>query len=383
MMKSSGIRDQLSTQADLIEAVLAEHGVSARVAGGVVTPRWIRYNALLEFGTRLSKIRSLSEELARALSTGGCRVARRGAGVAIEIPRTDPQPIRLLPLLDQLSGEGTFPAFTATLGVEESGTPLLARLPSPDVAHMLIAGDGSAGKTTLMRSLALGLAMTNRAPVPGANGKQKTLGLVLIDTQGDAFGAFNELPHLTRGAVGDVGEAREALRSLVLLSRAVAGRTDSETPAMQRIVVLIDNLDALICTGGEVVRDALSQLLKTGRKAGVHLVVAVERPCHAEMKSLMEQAFPVRIVGHMTDPRGARLASGLRCTEACHLAGQGDFLINAEGQLGRFQAAHVSNAEVLEMAKWCAARESGPSLVVEWPRPLTMELGITPEGYFS
>ena len=137
------MRQKLEFQADRIEAVLAVHKVTARVTGGTVTPRWVRFQVLPALGARISRIKGLSEELAAALDTSNCRISRRGAAVTVEVPRDDPQPVRLLPLYRQLaSGEApsTTPPITAILGLAEDGAPLLIRLPSPDVAHVLVAG---------------------------------------------------------------------------------------------------------------------------------------------------------------------------------------------------------------------------------------------------
>jgi len=159
-------RKALKFQADQIEAVLAAHGAPGRVTGGTVTPRWVRFQVLPAVGAKISKIKNLSEELAAALDAPTCRVSRRGAAVAVEVPRDDPQPVRLLPLYEQLVGQpktnkSVISSVTAILGLAEDGAPLLVRLPSADVGHILITGDEGVGKTMLLRSIALSLAMTN------------------------------------------------------------------------------------------------------------------------------------------------------------------------------------------------------------------------------
>jgi S-DNA-T family DNA segregation ATPase FtsK/SpoIIIE len=173
------MRQKLEFQSDRIEAVLTLHKVPARVTGGTVTPRWVRFQVLPAVGAKISKIKGLSEELAAALDARSCRVSRRGAAVAVEVPRDDPQPVRLLPLFRQLDDDGPsatdglsalpsaalgtgrtgpsaslgtgrgIPPATAVLGLGEDGVPLLIRLPSPDVAHILVAGTTGSGKTVL------------------------------------------------------------------------------------------------------------------------------------------------------------------------------------------------------------------------------------------
>jgi len=89
--------------------VLTLHKVPARVTGGTATPRWVRFQVLPAVGANISRIKNLSEELAAALDAPSCRVSRRGAAVAVEVPRDDSQPVRLLPLYRQLVG-ATHPA---------------------------------------------------------------------------------------------------------------------------------------------------------------------------------------------------------------------------------------------------------------------------------
>jgi S-DNA-T family DNA segregation ATPase FtsK/SpoIIIE len=153
------MRQMLEYQADRIEAVLAHHKVPARVTGGTVTPRWIRFQVVPALGARIASITGLAEELAAALDAPTVRVARQGATIAVEVPRDDPHPVRLIPLL---RGMRNVPPVTAVLGIAEDGVPLLIRLPSPDVAHILVAGTTGSGKTALLRAMVLSLAYFNR-----------------------------------------------------------------------------------------------------------------------------------------------------------------------------------------------------------------------------
>ncbi|MGC8947480.1 MAG: DNA translocase FtsK, partial [Anaerolineae bacterium] len=119
------MRQMLECQVDRIEAVLAHHKIPARVTGGTVTPRWIRFQVVPALGARIASITGLAEELAAALDVPTVRVACRGAAVAVEVPREDPHPVRLLPLLQGLHN---VPPVTAVLGIADDGVPLLIRL---------------------------------------------------------------------------------------------------------------------------------------------------------------------------------------------------------------------------------------------------------------
>ena len=351
------MRKKLEFQADRIEAVLTMHKVPARVTGGTVTPRWVRFQVLPAMGAKISKIKGLSEELAAALDAHSCRVSRRGAAVAVEVPRDDPQPVRLLPLFRQLEGEdGGIPAVTAVLGLAEDGAPLLIRLPSPDVAHILVAGTTGSGKTVLLQTMILSLAMVNQP---------RHLVLVLIDPKGHAFSLFEGLPHLARPVIRDTEETVEALHSLVRLMERQgaggglgAGRNVGSRPG---VVVVIDELADLLMVGGKPVQVALTRLTQRGREAGIHVIAATQKPTAAVLGPLVKANFPVRLAGRVTSIEDARTATGWSGTGAERLMGRGDFLAVAEGRVIRFQTAYVAPAEIQEVVR----RIGGPEWRVE------------------
>ena len=343
------MRQKLEFQSDRIEAVLTLHKVPARVTGGTVTPRWVRFQVLPAVGAKISKIKGLSEELAAALDARTCRVSRRGAAVAVEVPREDPQPVRLLPLFRQLDDDdpstsiragGGIPPVTAVLGLGEDGVPLLIRLPSPDVAHILVAGTTGSGKTVLLQTMILSLAMANRP---------RHLSLMLIDPKSHAFNLFQGLPHLARPVIWEVEEMAEALHSLVRLMERRATGSGLAADGRPSVVVVIDELADLLMVGGKAVQWALTRLTQRGRGAGIHIVAATQKPTAAVLGPLVKANFPVRLVGRVTSVEDARTATGWSGTGAERLMGRGDFLAVAEGRMTRFQAAHVSPQEIREV----------------------------------
>ena len=351
------MRSTLEHQADRIEAVLSMHKVPARVTGGTVTPRWVRFQVLPAMGAKISKIKSLNEELAAALDAPDCRVSRRGAAVALEVPRKDPQSVSLIPLLHELQSDDDsdgIPAKTAALGLAEDGAPLLIRLPSPDVAHILIAGTTGSGKTVLLRAIILSLAMMNPAVSISSLGRDQGLAFVLIDPKGSAFRDFEGLPHLARPVVRQAGETAEALRSLVRLMEKRSGDGVALEYAQRylgpalgpSVVVVIDELADLLMVGGKEVQTALTRLTQRGREAGIHIVAATQKPTSAVLGPLVKANFPVRLVGRVTSVEDARTATGWSATGAERLLGRGDFLAVAEGRAIRFQTAHVGTDEI-------------------------------------
>jgi S-DNA-T family DNA segregation ATPase FtsK/SpoIIIE len=340
----------LNLMADRIEHVFAINRVTARVKGGTVTPRWIRFDVLPAIGERVARLTRLDAEIAVALNAESCRISRRGASLAVEIPRTDPVPVRLANLFQRLdAAEDAIPFATATLGMDDSGAPLLLRLPSPDVAHVLVAGTTGSGKTVLLQAMILSLARYNS---PGCRGG---LALLLVDPKHHAFAPFAGLPHLARPVISDTAETIEALDSLVhLMERRGVKTGDDHT-----IVAVVDELADILTTGGDPVRMAITRLTQRGREAGIHLVAATQKPTARVLGSLVKANFPTRLVGRVTSAEDARTASGWAGTGAERLGGRGDFLAVAEGRVTRFQSAYVSPDELGDQVTRIQANHGG------------------------
>jgi len=332
------MRRLLDYQADRIEAVLASHKVSARILGGVITPRFVRFQLAPSLGTKVSCIAQLSEEMALSLGSPSCRVFRRGAFINVEIPRQNPRTVRLMPLCQQLEetiGQ-VIPACTAVLGLDEEGVSLLLRLSSPDVAHALICGTTGSGKTELARTMIVSLAMHNRLG---------ELQLILIDPKGRSYEPFTRLPHLLFPPIIDVEEALDRLAWLVEEMEI----RDAQGIERPHLVIFIDELADLMLAGGREMERVLTRLIQRGRGAGIHVVACTQKPTAAVIGSLVKSNFPVRLVGSVASPEDAKVAAGLAGTGAERLLGRGDFLLVVKGQVTRLQAARISVREIEEV----------------------------------
>ena len=321
----------LNMQADRIESVLASHRVPARVQGGTVSPRWVRFNITPALGARIATVRNLSEELALALGAQDVRVARAGEELTVEMPRADAEPVRLLSVMRTLT---TIPPLTACLGLADDGRPLLLRLPSPDVAHVLVAGTTGSGKTELMRTLILSLALTNR---------QSKLQIALIDPKRRGLAPLAGLPHV----IEDVAASPDDVWALLHRLIAEMERRDRDGISSPHIVVAVDELLEVLAmdsraNSGKEIETALTRIAQRGREAGLHLVAGAQKPSSAVIGSLLKANFPTRLVGRVGSAEDARVATGLAGSGAEKLLGRGDFLAVATGQVVRFQAAWTS-----------------------------------------
>jgi S-DNA-T family DNA segregation ATPase FtsK/SpoIIIE len=358
------MRRLLEYQADQIEAVLTSHKAPVRVTGGSILPQLVQFDLVPGQGVSVRKVQQCSEEVALALGVPNARVTRQNGSLYLQVPRSSPQPVRLLELQQRLTH---VPRDTAILGMDETGTPLLLRLPSPEVSHVLIAGTTGSGKTVLVRSMVLSLVMNNQP---------RHLQMALLDPKGHGFGPLNDLPHLLRPVITN------ATGALVLLADLVQEmeRRDRAGISRPRIVIVIDELADLALVGGRAMERFLTRLVQRGREAGIHLVACTQKPTAALVGTLVKANFPARLVGAVVSPEDAKVATGVAGTGAERLGGRGDFLLVVRGDVVRFQAAYASKKEITQTVRqyfpnsaprWSGqAASSGPKRVIQWAETL-------------
>lgn len=339
-------KQELDKQADQIEYVLERHRIRGHVRGGTITPRLVQFEYVPSMGVRVKKVSRLSAEIAMALGSQDVRITRKGNAITIEIPRAKTEPIRLLRLCQNI---GDVPKATAVLGIDESGHPLLLKLTSPDVAHVLIAGTTGSGKTSLARSLMASLALFN---------SPDELNFVLIDPKRRGFYALANLPH----TIGEVAD--DVPTAIAQLERAVTEmeRRDKAGEDQPMVVLAVDELADLIQSGGSAVERMLARLAQRGRQAGFHLVACTQKPTAAMIGSSMVANFPIRLVGAVASKDEARYATGIADSGADKLGGKGDFLLIAKGNALRFQAGWLGSGDFQTiMETVCdAARDTNP-----------------------
>jgi DNA segregation ATPase FtsK/SpoIIIE-like protein len=352
------MRDILDRQANSIEYVLHTHGINARIDGGRLSPRLSHYHIVLPPGVRPTQLSPLVPEMSEALGVISSRLAPEpaGEGVFLEVPRPDPIPVRLLPLVQRVAD--VVPPLAATLGLDTEGTPLLLRLNASDVDPLLVSGGQGAGKSHLLRSIAISLSLHN---------SPDSMKLLLLDATGDgvAFKGMEGLPHLACPIANGLPDSTVALRwALRTLARRDATSHDTgsdelffdeeEEPRFNQpqtrndgpaLVIMIDGADRLFSTanrrGVVEAADALNRLLASGSRHNIHMVVSSERP-----DLDLSADWGARITGATLSAEMARLATGMKGSGAQGLLGSGDFLISLNAELLRFQAGSISSSDV-------------------------------------
>lgn len=323
----------LNLQADKIEMILAAHKAPARVWGGRLTPRTVQFHLAPAAHTKLSKLETLTEEIALALGAPSARLTRVNGTLSLEVPRHDSRTVSLAELEARIHSDAQLrrlmtAAGTAILGLDSDGVPLLLRLASPDVAHCLIAGTTGSGKTELARTIIASLVHHQ---------KPRDVQLALFDPKLHGLAVFQNAPHLLFPIVADPDHTLVKMRYLV----SEMERRSQLLIERPRIVIALDELTDLLQVCGNELEALLLRLVQRGRGAGISLIACTQKPTARAVGSLVKANFPVRIVGRVASTDDARVAAGIGGTGAEKLAGRGDFLLIACGQIIRFQAAYA------------------------------------------
>lgn len=325
----NAVRARIEYYCDRVEATLAAHSTPVRIHGGTIGPRVLRLFVDPAPHVRFANIRRLEDEIALALRTDKITLSRTREGILLEMARSDPQPVTLDAIMKALK---PLPVATVALGLTSAGAPLAARLSSPDVAHILVAGTTGSGKSILLRSAAMSLILGNRSDVTR---------IAIIDPKGRTFPRNFSAPHLIQPVQTDQEEAADLLKKFV----GEMERRDLENTHMPRIVIFIDELVDLLMVGNGIEED-LERLMQRGRESGIHIFAATQRPQASVLSGLIRANFPLRLVGRVVSPADARVASGRGGTKAHTLNGKGDFLAVGSGESTRFQAAIISDSEI-------------------------------------
>lgn len=328
------VQSYLERQADKIERVLWTHRAPGRITGGTVGPRLIRLFFRPEPHVKVSTIKAAHDNLALAMQIPASTlrlVGPTGEGIVVEFPNPKPRPVTLLQILDCID---KWQPGMALLGLSDEGVPLLLRITSPEVPHVLIAGTTGSGKSELQRTIVTSMVLTQSA---------RDVQFILIDPKARPFRIFQNAPHVIR-YLTTVNEIVEALRSVVLLME----HRDERHENSPLIIMVIDELADLIFQAGDQVETPLMRLVQRGREAGIHVIAATQRPSSAVLSGLLKANFPLRLVGKVVSLEDARVAAGQYGTGAERLIGRGDFLAVAGDGPVRFQAAYISELDLTQ-----------------------------------
>jgi S-DNA-T family DNA segregation ATPase FtsK/SpoIIIE len=334
------LRHQLGVQSRQINRVLSSHQVPASVAGGEVRPKVVSFDIQTQIAAGLERIRGLKGDLISALGVGDVALSRDDGQWRLQVARPEDPPVPLLRLLASIPD---LPPKTAAIGLAESGQPVTARFSADGIGHILIAGEPNAGKTNLLRTIAVSLALTNR---------QSDLQLQVMNPQlfdGDQ-GSLRSNPLLPLGylphMLTDPAWGPEACESIIhFLAEEMAYRR-RERAHNPRIIVLMDHAMTYLEHSAPAARDDFLRLLQYGAQAGIHLVMATDRPDSPLIDSTIKTSLSVRVIGRLSDAGIARKIAGVKLDQAPLLYGEGDFLAVDSDGVTYFQAAYIGDYDL-------------------------------------
>ncbi|MDO4972929.1 MAG: DNA translocase FtsK [Eubacteriales bacterium] len=363
-------RDEIQTNRERLEGALHSFGISSAIVGVTRGPTVTRYDIELEQGVKLSRVTNLAGDLALALGVVNVRIAPipdKISTVGIEVPNRLVSTVYLRDILESPRFQSAKSKLSFALGKDIGGECIvgnIAKLP-----HMLIAGTTGSGKSVCMNSLILSLLYKARPD---------EVRLIMIDPKMVELGVYNGIPHLYVPVVTDPKKAAGALQWSVveMLKRyrsfSEVGVRDLESynkhcraagePTLPAVVIVIDELADLMLVASKEVEESICRVAQMGRAAGMHLVIATQRPSADVITGLMKANIPSRIAFAVSSSLESRII--LDQTGAEKLVGMGDMLFSPVG-LGkpvRIQGAFVSDEEREDVIQFIKENTSEPEL---------------------
>ena len=346
-------RDEISLNKERLEGAIRSFGINAGIVGVIRGPTVTRYDIELEQGVKLSRVTNLAGDLALALGVVNVRIAPipdKISTVGIEVPNRIVSTVYLGDIISSAKFQNAKSRLSFAIGKDISGDCIvgnIAKLP-----HMLIAGTTGSGKSVCMNSLILSLLYKARPD---------EVRLIMIDPKMVELGIYNGIPHLFVPVVTDPKKAAGALQWSVveMLKRyrlfSEAGVRDVESynrlceksgdQRLPQVVIVIDELADLMMVASKEVEESICRVAQMGRAAGMHLIIATQRPSADVITGLMKANIPSRIAFAVSSAMESRII--LDQSGAEKLIGMGDMLFSPVG-IGkpiRIQGAFVSDEE--------------------------------------
>ncbi|WP_313043572.1 DNA translocase FtsK [Acinetobacter sp.] len=396
--------EQLSRLSELLEIKLQEFNVKAKVVEAQPGPVVTRFELDLAPGVKASKVTNISRDLARSMSMASVRVVEVIPGkpyIGIEVPNSSREMVRLIELLETPAYRDPNALLSMAMGKDISGNPVLADLAK--APHMLVAGTTGSGKSVAVNAMLLSMLLKYTP---------EQLRLIMIDPKQLELANYNDIPHLLTPVVTDMKDAVSALnwcvnemerryklmslmkvRKLTDFNRKIEeamangedlidptwkpddSATQSRAPRLQPmplIVIVADEFADMIMQVGKKAEEMITRLAQKSRAAGIHLLLATQRPTVDVVTGLIKANIPTRAalrVNSKLDSRTILDAGG-----AEDLLGHGDMLFLGPGKIEpeRVHGAFISDDEVNRICD--AWRERGePNYVDEILTPYDEE----------
>lgn len=367
----SGEYELIHANAAKLERTFHSFGVKARVTQVHLGPAVTKYEVHPDVGVKVSKIVSLTDDLALALAAKDIRMEAPIPGksaIGIEVPNSEVAMVSLREVLESKQNDKPDAKLLIGLGRDITGEAVLAELNK--MPHLLVAGSTGSGKSVCINGIITSILM---------RAKPHEVKLMMIDPKMVELNVYNGIPHLLAPVVTDAKKASQALKKVVnemerryeLFShtgtRNIEGYNDHvkrdnaerevKQPLLPYIVVIVDELADLMMVASSDVEDAITRLAQMARAAGIHLIIATQRPSVDVITGVIKANIPSRIafaVSSATDSRTILDMGG-----ADKLLGRGDMLFLPVGASKpvRVQGAFLSDEEVEEIVDFVISQQ--------------------------
>ena len=353
-------REEILLNKERLEGAIRSFGIGASIVGVTRGPTVTRYDIELDQGVKLSRVTNLAGDLALALGVVNVRIAPipdKISTVGIEVPNKIVSTVCLRDIIESPRFTSAKSKLSFALGKDISGDCIIGNIAK--LPHMLIAGTTGSGKSVCMNSLILSLLYKARPD---------EVKLIMIDPKMVELGVYNGIPHLYVPVVTDPKKAAGALQWSVveMLKRyrlfSEIGVRDidaynrhcqsSGEATLPRVVIVIDELADLMMIASKDVEESICRVAQMGRAAGMHLIIATQRPSADVITGLMKANIPSRIAFAVSSTLESRIILDQGGAEK--LIGMGDMLFSPVG-IGkpiRIQGAYVSDEEREEIIQF-------------------------------
>ncbi|WP_173084691.1 DNA translocase FtsK [Fundidesulfovibrio magnetotacticus] len=372
--------DVLRAQAASLVTCLADFGIQGEVVRVVPGPVVTMFEIRPAPGVKVSRIAGLSNDIALAMKAMAVRIEAPIPGrdtVGVEIPNARRQTVYLRDILESEAFTGQPSRLTLSVGKDIQGKPFtadLARMP-----HLLVAGATGSGKSVCINGILLSILY---------KAQPDEVKLLLIDPKRIELAMYQDLPHLVHPVVTDMALAKSALdwcvaemdrryeamaqmgvRNIDGFNEKVAKLAANPGPDVEVVdplpylVLIIDELADLMMTAAKEVEISIVRLAQLARAAGIHLILATQRPSVDVVTGLIKANFPTRIAFQVTSRHDARTI--LDTVGAEHLLGKGDMLFKPSGaKMVRMHGAFVSDEESARVVQYWKERQA-PSYLMD------------------
>ena len=367
--KTSGdATSEMRENSQRLNETLASFKIEAHIINVTRGPSVTRYEVELEKGVRLNKLTTAADDIALSLGASGVRIAAvpgKISVVGIEVPNRAVTTVSLREVIDSQEFHKAKSLSSFAVGKDIGGNCIvgnIARLP-----HMLIAGTTGSGKSVCMNSIIISL-LYKASP--------DDVKLIMVDPKMVELGIYNGIPHLLIPVVTDpkkaAGSLQWAVAEMMRRYKAMsdAGVRDLESynsiiegqetdgQKLPQVVVIIDELADLMLVAAKEVEESICRIAQMGRAAGIHLIIATQRPSADVITGLMKANIPSRIAFAVASAMESRIILDTQGAEK--LVGRGDMLYApiGNGKPKRVQGCFVSDPEVEAVANYVKSKFS-------------------------